>query len=890
MENALTAPKTSSCTDDVLFWTIGIKIFFVEGVFELRLSVIYDFMVYMIVMKLYWGISAFINSTSSSKANNEGPHLMIHLCTCTGGSASAISSSKRRGGTVSCKNCGGRPAIDGKSSSSCLLSTVLELTNLINSDFTWTKVSKGCRSSSRRPRRIRKGLEMPVSESEKLGVSVLGCHFSEKDEHIPIKKRRFLFRASSPPRSTFNPSLEGAERHASSPKASSLVLPLNPNTTRLPAESETVTGSCQRASDDDKLDEKGLVKVIKETGEDEDFSGISILAAAACSNSLGAEADRCEGSGMVSSVTKIPGVPNKVELKENNVKPADIIKEEPDSHTSATPSKGADESTLDNSFSQAPLESAISKTDEEASMTQKSSARDHGISASDAAHDSATSVEEKNSCIKDKSGDCELGSEKDCGTASTTIGNLILPVENHQQSSLRHENEELKLGSCKPDGYAEISEPLSHEFDSAQPDVVKEPESLHSKQINGGNDSIPVTRTLTLENPTHGTFPKWASLGAQQSTGGLGRIEAVDTELSMDCSIPPGFDHFRASKENVGLSPSIVGAGNNTKIFPTTTTQTIMAVTSKPEYDKDDLSLTTAGSLENGADQSGVTSNKVDDEVKVKIELTSSVSAMEDLASKGTDLSQETDKGGSEVATQATFGAIPVPPSSVVAEDPPADISPVPDAEVPMETGFGYDNSQSDYRAGSGMDKLEEVSVEYDSQYEDGELRESSINAWKGYEGNGNAGENEYDMDNMGDGFDMDIVMPKKLVLNAEKKSSDEVSGSGPNEMIIGQENNERQDVVQHAIQSDEWKMNVSGWDPLPENQRISQIISLKPETSAERATPRIGGPSTRDMFLNRSRFRMQGCSSKAAEGLNYRPEREPGTLRSFETWTILPT
>ncbi|XP_024985521.1 uncharacterized protein LOC112521090 isoform X2 [Cynara cardunculus var. scolymus] len=938
-----------------------------------------------------WVFKAFINSTLSSKANNEGPHLMIHLCTCTGDSASTISSSKRRGGTVSCKNCGGRPAIDGKSPSSCLLSTVLELTSLINSDFTWTKVSKGCRSASRRPRRSNTiniacggllakdstGLEMPVSESEKLGVSVLGCHFSEKAEHIPIKKRRFIFRASSPPSNIPNPSLESAERHATSPKASSHGLQLNPNTTCVPAESEAVTGISQRGSNDDKLDEKELVKASKEAGEDDDFSGISILAAAACSNSLGAEADRCEGSGMVSSVTKSPEVLNRVELQENNVKSADICKEESDSHTSTTPSKGVlsstkdyspadkltldnsspDESTLDNSFSQAPSESVFSKSNEEASITQKSSARDvrlnwdlntvmdaweepfvgeHGISASDAAHDNITFVEEKNNnCIEDISGDCELGSGRECGTTLKTTSNLILPVE---LKSLAHENEELKLGNHKPDGYAEITEPLSHEFDSAQDNVVKEPESLHSKQINSGDDSIPVTRTLTLENPTHGIFSKWVNLGGQRP-GGLGCTEAVDTELSMDCSVPPGFDHLRASKENVGFSSAIVGVGNNSNL-PTSMTQTIMTVTSRSEYDKDDLSLTPAASLDNGADQSGVTSNKVDDEAKMKMELTSNVVAMEDLVSKGTDLSKEADKGGSKVVLQTTFDEILVAHSSVVAEDQSADISPLHEAEVPMETGFGYDNSQSDNRAGSGIDKLEELSVGYDSQYEDGELRESSINAWKGYEGNGNVGENEYDMDNMGDGYNLGIVdaqetssqcgeegssrikftdvgsgreadLISNVLLPEKLQSSDEVSGSGPNEMISGQENSERQDVVQHPSQSYEWKMNVSGWDLLPENQRISSNNFTKTrnfssrkfsyreqkdgfetedlETKAEgsrfyRKEPltRIGGPSTRDMFLNRGGFRMQGCSSKAADGLTSRPERESGALRSF--------
>ncbi|KAI3777244.1 hypothetical protein L1987_47042 [Smallanthus sonchifolius] len=98
-----------------------------------------------------------------------------------------------------------------------------------------------------------------------------------------------------------------------------------------------------------------------------------------------------------------------------------------------------------------------------------------------------------------------------------------------------------------------------------------------------------------------------------------------------------------------------------------------------------------------------------------------------------------------------------------------------------------------DNRAGSGIDKLDEILVGYDSQYEDGELRESTINAWKGY-------------------------------------SSDEVlSGSEPKKMIGGQEESGRQDIVQlpAASQSDEWKMNVSRSDLLPENGYAPSLSSL---------------------------------------------------------------
>ncbi|KAI3822245.1 hypothetical protein L1987_09832 [Smallanthus sonchifolius] len=682
---------------------------------------------------------------------------------------------------------------------------------------------------------------MPVSESEKLGVSVLERHFGEKAEHIPIKKRRFLFRASSPTHNIANTPLENAERHETSPK-------LNSNANSLSATSGALTETCESGSKDHKLDQNKLMK-------DDDFSGISILAAAACSNSLGAETDHCEGSGVLSSVNQ--SVPKNVELNENNVK------KEPDSHTS-TPLK-IEESTLNSFSSHAHLESAFNKPNQEPNI-QKSPARDvrfswdlntvmdaweepfaneHQISASNAANDNASSVEEKkNDYTKDNSG--------------------ILPVE---LKNLSHENKELQ---------AEKFEQLSHEFEIAQNAVAVKTESMQYQNTDSACDDIPVTRTLALENPTHGTFSKWTNLSGQ-SSGGFGSTQVVDTRLSMDCSIPPGFDHcfnLHACKENIGPAA------------------------------KHELSLNTATCMENGPHQSGVTSNKVDNEDMTKMEVTNNVVTMEDRVNK-----EET---GQSAAASSMHDA----------------------AYSDAFNGFGYGNSQRDNRAGSGIDKLDESLVGYDSQYEDGELRESTINAWKGY--GLTEGQNEYDMNKIEDanetksqnvqenspaikestelesGKEADLtpsmVLPEKLL------SSDEaLSGSEPNEMIGGQEKSGRQDIVQPAAsQSDEWKMNVSGSDLLPENQRINsnnftksrnftarkfsyreeqkdrfdtEDVEMKAEGSRfyrKESLTRIGGSSTRDVFLGRGRFQMQRCSSKDGDGLSSRPERESGGLRFF--------
>ncbi|KAI3860492.1 hypothetical protein MKW92_015332 [Papaver armeniacum] len=232
--------------------------------------------------------------------DNEGLDLMIRSCTCRGGSASSRALSRNRLAVASCKTCGGKPVVDGKKSLSgnMLSSGGLELTTVFNPDLSWKTVCKGSRSAARRPRKpfvrsvegsaklvpgsgkgIDKGdskrqLDMPVSESEKLGVTILGRHFSDKIEHIPLKKRRFLFRSPSPPPRVPSPHQQDSVR--------------------------ILKG--QRAMSIDNAVANGLGQVVSANGkisEDihEDFSGISILAAAACNNSIeSCLSDNDEGS------------------------------------------------------------------------------------------------------------------------------------------------------------------------------------------------------------------------------------------------------------------------------------------------------------------------------------------------------------------------------------------------------------------------------------------------------------------------------------------------------------------------------------------------------------------------------------------------------------------
>ncbi|KAH9677635.1 Dentin sialophosphoprotein-like protein [Citrus sinensis] len=201
--------------------------------------------------------------------------------------------------TATCKTCCVEPLVDGIGSvPKRMMSTAgLELTNFINPDLTWKKVAKGNRSATRRTRKpggrnlimgaevtennvCKRAEDTTVSESEKLGVAVLGRRFSDEIEHVPIKKRKFNFRSSSPspPRPQTPSSIEVVE-HASGQGACSNS---NGKSLLMVAPSHGV------------VDEKISGSLKEKLGYREDFSGIEILAAAACGNSFDADVDHPE--------------------------------------------------------------------------------------------------------------------------------------------------------------------------------------------------------------------------------------------------------------------------------------------------------------------------------------------------------------------------------------------------------------------------------------------------------------------------------------------------------------------------------------------------------------------------------------------------------------------
>ncbi|KAL8126151.1 hypothetical protein AgCh_013440 [Apium graveolens] len=211
----------------------------------------------------------------------------------------------------------GRKVVDDiEPESASMLSTVnLELSSFINPELTWKTVKKGCRSTTRRSRNsLNKNLNVGTElsnkncnrdqdspESEKLGVSVLGRRFAEKLVDVPIKKRRYSIRPQSPPPRTPLPDHKGSLLHQQQTPQHAIehdhIVDIKPSGAgkHLPPGfhygstkwlfDEFVVPKCE-----DKFDEvpdgKKHEMPKAEYASNDDFSGIELLATAACSSSI----------------------------------------------------------------------------------------------------------------------------------------------------------------------------------------------------------------------------------------------------------------------------------------------------------------------------------------------------------------------------------------------------------------------------------------------------------------------------------------------------------------------------------------------------------------------------------------------------------------------------
>ncbi|XP_010255262.1 PREDICTED: uncharacterized protein LOC104595996 [Nelumbo nucifera] len=267
---------------------------------------------------------------------------MICFCSCTGGQTSSLELN-RRTGAASCNFCGGKQLVDGrKSESGSVLSTArLELKSVVDPDLTWKTVSKGNRSASRRARkpilRSSKGStesidkdirveDMPISESEKLGVTILGRRFSDKVEHVPIKKRRFLFRSPSPPPRPPSPCPDEPEQLVKSENAPGRESSCSSEVGKQVMEVGTADLG-QVVDGEVIINGKTPEEINEKLGDSEDFSGISILAAAACNNNIGGSSTNAEEDSSMLEETSAWERPSQIVLNSALCLPKELHKD-----------------------------------------------------------------------------------------------------------------------------------------------------------------------------------------------------------------------------------------------------------------------------------------------------------------------------------------------------------------------------------------------------------------------------------------------------------------------------------------------------------------------------------------------------------------------------------
>ncbi|XP_076944010.1 uncharacterized protein LOC143614462 [Bidens hawaiensis] len=326
------------------------------------------------------------------------------------------------------------------------------------------------------------------------------------------------------------------------------------------------------------------------------------------------------------------------------------------------------------------------------------------------------------------------------------------------------------------------------------------------------------------------------------------------------------------SSQNVLVTSKSVVTGNNVN-HAMSAVQTI-------ENEKLNLSLVTAASTDVVARQSGSIFDGEDDKSKVKKVITSKGIPAAVSSMRTVEVPLQTEKSRTDVSNNII--------SNNVSNNKEA---------------CDNENFPSDIQAGSEVDNVDEVvSFSYeDSQFEDGEFRESSIQTWEGNEER----QTEHGLENKDAAFgthesgslkSIDVGSQKgtdesSSVLLPEKLDSSDQISSEPNVT----ENCTTEVNMKDASQSDQWKMNVSGSDLQLENHSFSSnVTKIKDLSGIKSSSSRVAEDletkgelprlyrresSTRDAFISRSRFRMQGSCSNPDDSAS-QPVRDTGVVR----------
>ncbi|PWA94814.1 hypothetical protein CTI12_AA055800 [Artemisia annua] len=826
---------------------------------------------------------------------------------------------------------------------------------------------------------------MSNSESEKMegsSGSVLGSRLSEKLDHLPIKKRRFMFREPSPP-PVDTPSQEGTESDVPCLNSVGQEEQAKPEASCPPVASLTVSDLRQSGDTDSKVEEEKVVNECEKASEDEDTS----KRAEAPSNDVASFRTDCSSSSKTTVENLISSTPLELKCSMMNQVTSNTQKSaEVDNRLNW------DLNTVMDAWNEQPpvpdqhgnvadaVCRNVAKADEKSIYKESTPV---GSEISSVVLKSLTPKIEKSELEPRCNGISKLLSPAMYSAPHVAVNKVFDNVAVPSTLTLEYRTSDVSSKHLNANGKGtdNLSRPmasgtnfsLEHCISMSPTKETVAPSSIVGSKNNVSNVvttvqttdigelNLSLTPAASLENRVHQS----GSTFDEDDKAEIKRA-IISNMMTMDKLTGKGTE----SSEN-GVSSKTVDFGNNANASRAISTlQTI-------ENGKLNLSLVTAGSSENEVNQSG---NTFDEDDKAQVKRAISMLKMTESSQNGvgsgnnvnnvTVQTTENDKLNLSLTTAASVeitvphsestcneddksqvkraitsdditiernSAAPVPSMNDVKCSEKSPVTAFPNnlvncnkegCEEPLDNGFannlvhynkdvceepldnGNENFPSDIQAGSEVDNIDELSYGYDSHFEDGEHKESSLQTWEGYEEDREIG---HCTDNRGASGAPES--PSRIrstdeissVLVPEKRvSSDQVSGSEPNETGTGITDVSMED----ASQSAQWKMNVSGSDNLPESRSLSSEITKMRDFSSIQFSSRIdrfgpqtdhletkaqgsrfyrrepllrtGEPSTRDSFLSRSRFRMQGCSSNDADDSASRPLRESGGLRSL--------
>ncbi|KAK2653968.1 hypothetical protein Ddye_013824 [Dipteronia dyeriana] len=641
-----------------------------------------------------------------------------------------------------------------------MTSTVgLELTNFLNPDLTWKKVSKGYRRN-RKPvaKFLTAGLELAdksprraedatVSDSEKLGVAVLGRRFSDKMENVPIKKRKYNFWSPSPPPRTPSPHSKVAQ-HASGQGASP-----NSSGKRVHLAVDTSTAAIVSPLG---VDGKVLEAMNGKLDFREDFSGIEMLAEAACSDSIDVNVDHtvenpvAEESACRENDSPMLKEDTGVSLETTNLSPNDDTsvqdRVEESSVEDTTPAVEQKSPCLkDNKM----VESSVSLS-KDRSFWDLNVVMDDWQQPSDIVNVEANTVE-SDSVDKSEKLNVLKNGETDRETVETDVVkdddlvNKLVSSEVHRKTDVHSDSGGSSFGSNRQDNHLEACSGLDDNHDECGVDGKPSAEVVRVDQCLS-NGPYPSNMESSTSPP----------LEEKTKTGLIDRIacvENVQVEEQHDVAspyVPPALDGVTHEVDSTALK---VGDEDSARAFSLNNETSVPQEASCIENCKP--SSTVSPAVEpvcevEKADVSNVslrcedvsTSSAPFEEVQPIVAEEKNPLADDAFPSHTSEIDSSVHAGSEEAiyVSSGNLTATVEPVSGFTAQEDCIDYAPTKilgeiNNEDPNNEIREFDAAQNDKGNVIGVKNSSELQAGYDSQFEDGELRETDVRCWHENEG-----------------------------------------------------------------------------------------------------------------------------------------------------------